>query len=184
MKRIQMKRALSLCLALALALSLAACNSTPASSSGSSGSASSSGDSSASQGAAALLSMDKRPDAPAEIPEGLDIDWNKQYRYEEIEDFLEAMAAQFPDVTELYSIGRTHQERDLRCLEITNKAIPNEEKTGIGVLANIHGGERESGASGLYTAWWLTLCSSDEYVKSLLDNYVVYVVPPDQPRRL
>ena len=84
-------------------------------------------------------------------------------------------------MTELYSIGRTHQERDLWCLEITNEATPKEGKTGIGVLANIHGGERESAASGLYTAWWLTLCSSDEYVKSLLDNYVVYVVPVINP---
>lgn len=178
MKRIQMKRALSLCLALALSLTLASCNSNP---SGSGSSASSSGDGSASEGVSALLSMENRPDAPAEIPDGLDIDWNKQYRYDEIEGFLEAMAEQFPDVTELYSIGRSHQERDLWCLEITNEATPKEGKTGIGVLANIHGGERESGASGLYTAWWLTQCSSDDYVKSLLDNYVIYVVPLINP---
>lgn len=178
MKRIQMKRALSLCLALALSLTLASCDSNP---SGSGSSASSSGDGSASEGVSALLSMENRPDAPAEIPDGLDIDWNKQYRYDEIEGFLEAMAEQFPDVTELYSIGRSHQERDLWCLEITNEATPKEGKTGIGVLANIHGGERESGASGLYTAWWLTLCSSDDYVKSLLDNYVIYVVPLINP---
>ena len=178
MKRIQMKRALSLCLALALSLTLASCNSNP---SGSGSSASSSGDGSASEGVSALLSMENRPDAPAEIPDGLDIDWNKQYRYDEIEGFLEAMAEQFPDVTELYSIGRSHQERDLWCLEITNEATPKEGKTGIGVLANIHGGERESGASGLYTAWWLTLCSSDDYVKSLLDNYVIYAVPLINP---
>ena len=177
MKRIQMKRALSLCLALALSLTLASCNSTTSSGS----SSSSAGDGSAAGGAAALLSMENRPDVPAEIPEGLDIDWNKQYRFDEIEGFLEAMAEQYPDVTELYSIGRTHQERDLWCLEITNEATPKEGKTGIGVLANIHGGERESAASGLYTAWWLTLCSSDEYVKSLLDNYVVYVVPVINP---
>ena len=176
MKRTYMKRALSLCLALALSLTLASCNSTT-----SGGSSSSAGDGSAADGAAALLSMEERPDIPAEIPEGLDIDWNKQYRFDEIEGFLEAMAEQYPDVTELYSIGRSHQERDLWCLEITNEATPKEGKTGIGVLANIHGGERESAASGLYTAWWLTLCSSDDYVKSLLDNYVIYVVPVINP---
>ena len=75
MKRIQMKRALSLCLALALSLTLASCNSTTSSGS----SSSSAEDGSAAGGAAALLSMENRPDVPAEIPEGLDIDWNKQY---------------------------------------------------------------------------------------------------------
>ena len=86
------------------------------------------------------------------------------------------MAEQYPDITELYSIGTTWQERDLWCLEITNEKIPTEEKTGIGVFANIHGGERESAASAMYTAWWLTLCSDDAYVKGLLDAYTIYVI--------
>ena len=91
------------------------------------------------------------------------------------------MAETYPDITELYSIGTSWQERDLWCLEITNKAIPAEEKTGIGVFANIHGGERESASSAMYTAWWLTLCSADDYVKGLLDNYTIYVIPVINP---
>lgn len=185
MKKKLMKRLTALTLALAMALTLAACGDTGTGGSASSGGSTSGGDASTSQGggtAAELLGMDSRPDEPAEIPEGLDIDWNHQYRYEEIEDYLQAMAAAFPDTTELYSIGRSHQERDLWCLEITDKSIPNENKTGIGVLANIHGGERESGASGLYTAWWFALNStSDAYVQSVLDNYVIYVVPIINP---
>lgn len=128
-----------------------------------------------------LLNLENRPDAPQNVPENLNIDWNKQYRFEEIETYLEAMAEEYPEITELYSIGRSHQERDLWCLEITNEDVPKEDKTGIGVFANIHGGERESAASALYTAWWTVLCSEDEYVQTLLDEYILYVIPVINP---
>ena len=156
------KQALCLCLSLILVFGLAAC-------------------SAAGSKKAERLSLDARPDAPSEIPEGLDIDWNARYTFAELEAQLSQMAEQYPDITDLYSIGTTWQERDLWCLEITNKAIPAEEKTGIGVFANIHGGERESASSAMYTAWWLTLCSGDAYVKGLLDAYTIYVIPVINP---
>ena len=156
------KRALCLCLSLILVFGLAAC-------------------SAAGSKKAERLSLDARPDAPSEIPEGLDIDWNARYTFAELEAQLSRMAEQYPDITDLYSIGTTWQERDLWCLEITNEAIPAEEKTGIGVFANIHGGERESASSAMYTAWWLTLCSGDAYVKGLLDAYTIYVIPVINP---
>lgn len=163
-----LKRLLCLCLSIVIVLGLTAC--------GEAGAPSSSG-----TAKAELLSMDVRPDAPSEIPEGLDIDWNHRYTYAELEDQLAKMNETYPDITDLYSIGTTWQERDMWCLEITNKNIPAEDKIGIGVFANIHGGERESGSSAMYTAWWLTLCSGDDYVKALLDNYIIYVVPVINP---
>ena len=33
----------------------------------------------------------------------------------------------------------------------------------------------------MYTAWWLTLCSDDAYVKGLLDAYTIYVIPVINP---
>ena len=67
---------------------------------------------------------------PSEIPDGLDIDWNRRYTFAELEAQLSAMAEQYPDITDLYSIGTTWQERDLWCLEITNKAIPGRGEDG------------------------------------------------------
>ena len=159
------KQLLCLCLSLMMVLGLAACSINGA----------------AGSKKAERLELSARPDAPSEIPDGLDIDWNKRCTFAELEAQLSAMAEQYPDITELYSIGTSWQERDLWCLEITNEKIPAEEKTGIGVLANIHGGERESASSAMYTAWWLTLCSDDAYVKGLLDSYIVYVIPVINP---
>lgn len=82
------KQALCLCLSLILVFGLAAC-------------------SAAGGKKAERLSLDARPDAPSEIPEGLDIDWNARYTFAELEAQLSQMAEQYPDITDLYSIGTT-----------------------------------------------------------------------------
>ncbi len=128
-----------------------------------------------------LLSMDFKPEDPAQIPKGLEIDWNHRYHYNEIEGQLNRLAKAYPQVSDLYSIGTSWQERDLWCLKITNEAVSDSYKTGIGVFANIHGGERESTSSAMYTAWWMLLNSNDPYVKAILDNYIIYVVPIINP---
>ena len=117
----------------------------------------------------------------ANIPERLDMDWDSRHNYGDIEDLFSALADEYPDLTELYSIGTSWQERNLWCLEITNEDISNKNKTGIGVFANIHGGEQESAESAIYTAWWLLINSNDEAIQNILDNYIVYVVPLINP---
>ncbi len=121
------------------------------------------------------------PGNPENVPENLEIDWMTRYHYEELEDQISEMAATYPELTELYSIGTSWQERDLWCLEITNEEIPAEEKTGIGVFGPIHGGEREAASSAMYFAWWTLLNSDTEYVQNILDNYIIYVIPSINP---
>lgn len=128
-----------------------------------------------------VLSELTAPGNPDTIPADLDIDWNTRYTFAELEAQLEAMADYDTSLTNLYSYGTSWQERDLWCLEITNEDIPADEKIGIGVFANIHGGERESAASAMYTAWWTLLNSDSEYVSTMLDQYIIYVVPVINP---
>lgn len=119
------------------------------------------------------------PGDPKNIPQI--IDWNKRYTYAELEGQLQAMNKAVPDISTLYSIGSSWQERDLWCLELTNPKIDATKKTGIGVFANIHGGERESASSAMYTAWWFVCNAKESYVKNLLDKYIIYVVPVINP---
>lgn len=119
--------------------------------------------------------------AMAEGSESAAIDWSVRYTYAELEDQLEAMNAAYPEITSLYPIGASWQERALWCLEITNSAVAKEDKTGIAVLANIHGGERESAACAMYFAWWLTENSGSDEVKAMLDEYAIYIVPVINP---
>ncbi|MCI9171456.1 MAG: hypothetical protein HFF42_11160 [Lawsonibacter sp.] len=134
----------------------------------------------AARGASEAISA--RPDDPTRVPKALaDIDWNSRLTYSEIEKALANMAEQYPNITELYEIGRSWQERSLWCLEITNERVPDSRKVGIGVFGNIHGGERESGTAALYTAWWFVTNSDNEYVKNILDHYIIYVNPVINP---
>lgn len=121
------------------------------------------------------------PGAPAAIPEGLNIDWNARYSFEELEQQMQAIVDYNPEIATMYPIGHSWQERNLWCVELTDSSIPKEEKTGIAVMANIHGGERESASCAMYFMWWAALNAQDEYVAKLLDEYVLYVVPVINP---
>ena len=119
--------------------------------------------------------------ALAETGAEMEIDWDARYPYAELEGQLEAIAAAYPEIAQLYPIGTSFQERKLWCMELTNPEVPEEDKTGIAVLANIHGGERESAASAMYFAWWMATESDTEQVQEILNNYTVYVVPVINP---
>lgn len=141
-------------------------------------------------GSTTLADIEK-PDANFEIPANLYMDWSgstatqqvKHHSYAEYEALMKELAATYPELCSLYSIGHTALERQLWCLEITNSRskLSADEKTGIGVFGNIHGGEMESAESAMYTGWWILLNSDSNYVKYMLDNYIIYCVPMINP---
>ena len=67
------------------------------------------------------------------------------------------------------------------CLEITTKSIPEDQKIGIGVFGPIHGEEPEAAISAMYTAWWMILNRDTDYMKAMLDQYIIYVIPAINP---
>lgn len=128
--------------------------------------------------AAALMSGSAAlaTEAPA-----VDIDWNVRYHYEEMEQQLKDLVAAHPELTEMYEIGTTWQERSMWGVEITNEEIPAEEKTGIGVFGPIHGGEREAASCGMYFAYWMLENADSEEVQDILNNYIIYFCPSLNP---
>lgn len=133
----------------------------------------------------------EKPDADFDIPANLYMDWSgstatqqvKHHSYAEYEALMKELVSTYPELCSLYSIGHSAQERQLWCLEITNSRskLAADEKTGIGIFGNIHGGEMESAESAMYTGWWILLNSDSNYVKYMLDNYVIYCVPMINP---
>ena len=84
--------------------------------------------------------------------------------------------------TRLFSIGRSWQERDLWCLELSAPIATSWLKTGVAMFGNIHGGEQQSGQSAAYTAWWLaTQYGKDPTATKILNRYNVYIVPLINP---
>ena len=109
------------------------------------------------------------------------IDWSVRYPYAELESQLSEINQAYPEITSLYPIGRSWQERTLWCMELTDPSVDKADKTGVAVMANIHGGERESAACAMYFAWWLAENSQTERVAQILSDYVVYIVPVINP---
>ena len=89
----------------------------------------------------------------------------------------------FPKLTRLYSIGKSHQGRDLWCLEVTAPGKTRAgRKPGMYIDGNIHGNEVQGGEVVAYTAWYL--CHQYgrlDKVTDLLDHNVFYLVPTINP---
>ncbi|HWI65901.1 MAG TPA: M14 family metallopeptidase [Symbiobacteriaceae bacterium] len=111
------------------------------------------------------------------------IDFAKYHRYDELVQDLQRLAAAYPNLTRLYSVGKSYEGRDLWCLEITNHATGDHaDKPGYYVDANLHAGEVTGTACALYTAWYLlTNYGSNEEITRLVDTIAFYVLPRVSP---
>ncbi|HYF94344.1 MAG TPA: M14 family metallopeptidase [Symbiobacteriaceae bacterium] len=111
------------------------------------------------------------------------IDFSKYHRYDELVGDLQRLAEAYPDLTRLYSIGKSFEGRDLWCLEITTHATGDHgDKPGYYIDANLHAGEVTGTACALYTAWYLlTNYGSSDEVTRLVDTITFYILPRVSP---
>ncbi len=113
------------------------------------------------------------------MPEKVKIRWDVYHKYGELTKVLEELAAGYPNLAKLYSIGKTYQGRDIWCLEITNQATGAAlEKPGFQIDGNTHAGEVTGCAVALYDAYYLlSRYGEDDFVTELLDTRTIYVIP-------
>ena len=113
----------------------------------------------------------------------VDVAWNRFHDHAGLGSILARLHEAFPDLTALYSIGKSTEGRDLWCLEVTARRVGDPtRKPGIYIDGNIHGNEVQAGEVVAYTAWYL--CHQYgrlERVTTLLDNYVLYLTPTVNP---
>ncbi len=109
--------------------------------------------------------------------------WNRFYDHVGLGAILARLHKAFPDLTKLYSIGKSSQGRDIWCLEITARNIGDpDRKPGMYIDGNIHGNEVQTGETVAYTAWYL--CHQYgrlEKVTALLNDRVFYLLPTINP---
>lgn len=108
-----------------------------------------------------------------------DFNWDRYLKYDELTSALRKLSETYPDLSEMYSIGKTWQGRDIWCLEITNKKIGRpSEKPGLYVDGNTHAGEVTGSMICLYSAWeLLSTYATDPKMRTLVDTRTFYVVP-------
>jgi len=92
---------------------------------------------------------------------------------------LEDLHQAYPTFTDLRSIGKSEEGRDIWLLTINNQATGKDtEKPGIYVDGTIHGNEIQASEVCLYLAWYLL----DKYdsipmIKELVDKRSFYIIP-------
>ncbi len=103
--------------------------------------------------------------------------WDRYLKYEEMTQFMKSIAVDHGDLCNMYSIGKTYENRDIWCMEVTNrKTGPAGDKPAVYVDGNTHAGEVTGSMIALYTIWYL-VCGEDEKAKAVLDDVTFYVVP-------
>ncbi|MCC6660758.1 MAG: peptidase M14 [Phycisphaerales bacterium] len=121
--------------------------------------------------------------AQPDMPSKVNIAFNRYNTYEELAAHLKAIAAAYPDLASLQSIGKTGEGRDMWVCTITGpKNGPGTGKPAMWIDGNVHGNEIQAGEAVLYTAWYLTKAygHNDDLTK-LLDNYTFYLLPSQNP---
>lgn len=112
-----------------------------------------------------------------------EIDFDHIHTYQEVVDYLNAVRAYYPMLTELHTIGKSYLGKDLLVLEITNKETgEGATKPGYFIDGSLHSGEVFGGEVCLHTI--LTLLSGyadDPRVTELLDTRVFYIMPKLNP---
>ncbi|CAN7987323.1 unnamed protein product [Ixodes pacificus] len=105
------------------------------------------------------------------------------YNHEEMTAILQKVSTKYPDFTKLYSVGKSVENRDLWVLLITKN--PHEEtllKPNVKYVANMHGNEVVGRQLMVYLiAHLLTRYSTDAYVRNLLDNTRIHIMPSMNP---
>ena len=111
------------------------------------------------------------------------VSWNKYYDHGGITEICKKIAAAYPDLAKLESIGKSFEGRDIWMLTITNFKVGNEKlKPGMYIDGNIHSNEIQGAEFAMYTAWYLTESHADvKFIQELLADKVFYLVPTINP---
>ncbi len=106
---------------------------------------------------------------------------NNFHDYDKTTSFLKNLNKNYPEYVEVFSIGKSVENRDIYCIRITNES-KNREKFSCLIDGCIHGCEWEAGESCLYLSEFLLINSKhNESIKNILDKSEIYIVPLVNP---
>ncbi|KAH8110918.1 hypothetical protein DFH11DRAFT_727843 [Phellopilus nigrolimitatus] len=103
----------------------------------------------------------------------------------EIDEFMEHLAALYPDRVTLFELGHSAQGREMFAMRITSGALPNAEdgpKKGFVITGAQHAREWVASAAALYMAHALVSNASEHNsMARLLDDFDFHIVPSPNP---
>ncbi|XP_050428742.1 carboxypeptidase M-like isoform X2 [Adelges cooleyi] len=107
----------------------------------------------------------------------------KYHDYDKMTKFLRTTSSKFPNLTALYSIGKSVQGRDLWVMVVSSS--PYEHMIGkpdVKYVANMHGNEAVGRELMMHLIQYLVNSYSvDPYIRWLLDNTRIHILPSMNP---
>lgn len=107
----------------------------------------------------------------------------EHHNYTAMTNTFKGINEQWPDITRLYSIGKSIGQRELWVLEITDSpGIHEEGEPNFKYIGNMHGNEVVGREMLLHLAFYL--CSqynTDQHVKTLVDSTRIHILPSMNP---
>jgi predicted deacylase len=101
---------------------------------------------------------------------------------EGIEKELKSLAKKYPQLSKLYSIGKTEENRDLWVMKLSNNAQFEDNRPEFKYIANMHGNEivgRE--LMHRFIKDCLTNYNTDQRIKALLDKFQIHILVSMNP---
>ena len=111
------------------------------------------------------------------------MDFSHYHTYDEVTAFLRQWAADYPNIVDLYSVGKSFEGRDIWQITITNKATGKDtDKPAMFIEGNRHSGEVTAAESALWFAWHiLSGYGTDPAMTRLVDTKAIYVKVKNNP---
>lgn len=111
------------------------------------------------------------------------LDWKHYHTSAEIEEFMRQWAQRYPNLVDLYSVGKSFGGRDIWQMTLTNKRTgADTDKPAAFFEGGRHSGEITSTESAFYLAWYLLEnYGKDTAVTRLLDTKAIYIKPLNNP---
>ncbi|XP_013784896.1 carboxypeptidase D-like [Limulus polyphemus] len=117
----------------------------------------------------------------ASIVDGIDM--SIYMKYEEITTFLRNLEKEYPQLANVYSIGKSVENRDLLVVKISNNVTFREiGKPMFKYVANIHGNEAVGRQLLLYLSQYLLQnYGKNERISKIIDNAEIHILPSMNP---
>ncbi len=111
------------------------------------------------------------------------LSFDKYYTYAELTAAMQQLAAAYPKLAKVYSVGQSPEGRELWLMELTNSDTGSaSHKPGYYADGNHHAGEVTGSMVALYMInQLLTGYEHDGKLRQLLDDYVFYILPRVSP---
>ncbi len=104
------------------------------------------------------------------------------HTFPEIEQILQTIVNDHPDITSLFSIGKSYEGRDIWCLEISDNPGVDEDEPGVFFMGLHHAREWPTVEICLYIANNLTdYYNIDSDITNLVNNRRLWIVPCQNP---